>query len=288
MLERNIFDKCMNLHNGIWDKSSAGCHEVRGKKLGIIGYGKIGSQLSVLAEAMGMEVYFYDKIDKLALGNARKCRTLKELLKKCDIISVHVDGDKSNHHFIGDREFGLMKRGVIFINLSRGFVVDLKALARSVKSGKIKGAAVDVFPEEPVNNNDKFQCTLQGLPNVILTPHIGGSSEEAQQDIANYVPEKIINFINSGNSYYSVNFPNIQLPPLEKAHRFIHIHCNEPGILGKMNSVFARHKINIIGQYLKTNELIGYVITDISRKYNPSLISELKHIPGTIKLRVLY
>ena len=288
MLERNIFDKCMNLHNGIWDKSSAGCHEVRGKKLGIIGYGKIGSQLSVLAEDMGMEVYFYDKVDKLALGNAKKCRTLKELLKKCDIISVHVDGDKSNHKFIGEREFGLMKRGVIFINLSRGFVVDLNALAQSVRSGKIKGAAVDVFPDEPVNNSDKFNCILQGLPNVILTPHIGGSTEEAQQDIANYVPEKIINFINTGNSYYSVNFPNIQLPPLEKAHRFIHIHFNEPGILGEMNSVFARHKINIIGQYLKTNELIGYVITDISRKYNPSLISELKHIPGTIKLRVLY
>ncbi|MCX7878483.1 MAG: phosphoglycerate dehydrogenase [Ignavibacteria bacterium] len=288
MLERGIFPKNKKMHDGIWDKSSRGSNEVRGKKLGIIGYGKIGSQLSVLAEDMGMEVYYYDIVEKLAMGNAKKCRSLKELLKKSDIISIHVDGNPANSGLIGKNEFRQMKDGVILINLSRGFVVDIKELAENIKSGKVKGAAIDVFPEEPESNNRKFFSELQEFDNVILTPHIGGSTEEAQEDIANFVPSKIIDFINSGNSFYSVNFPNIQLPSFENAHRFIHIHHNVPGILAKMNSVFAKHKINITGQYLKTDELIGYVITDISRKYNPELIRELKEIPNTIRLRVLY
>lgn len=288
LLMRGIFDKSRNLHNGVWDKSSQGSYEVRGKKLGIIGYGKIGSQLSVLAEDMGMEVYYYDVLEKLALGNARKCHSLKELLKKSDIVTVHVDGSEQNTNMIGEKEFRQMKDGVIFLNLSRGFVVDIDALANSINSGKVRGASVDVFPYEPVSNDEKFVSRLQGLPNVILTPHIGGSTDEAQRDIANFVPRKMIDFINSGNSYYSVNFPNIQLPSFENAHRLIHIHHNTPGILAKINAVFAKNNINIIGQYLKTNELIGYVITDISKKYDPKVINELKGIDHTIKFRILY
>lgn len=288
ILMRGIINKNTNLHKGIWDKSSSNSFEVRGKTLGIIGYGKIGSQLSVLAEDLGMEVYYYDVLEKLALGNAKKCSTLNELLKRSDIITVHVDGSAQNEDLIGEKEFRRMKDGVIFLNLSRGFVVDITVLAENIKSGKVKGAAVDVYPREPDSNDEKFKSELQNLPNVILTPHIGGSTDEAQRNIANFVPGKIIDFINSGNSYYSVNFPNIQLPAFENAHRLIHIHQNVPGILAKINMVFAGHNINIIGQYLKTNEEIGYVITDISKKYDPKLISELREIHHTIKFRVLY
>jgi D-3-phosphoglycerate dehydrogenase len=288
MLMRGIFDKSKNLHKGVWDKSSAGSYEVRGKKLGIIGYGKIGSQLSVLAEDMGMEVYYYDVLEKLALGNARKCHSMKELLKKSDIITVHVDGSEQNTGLIGEKEFRQMKQGVIFLNLSRGFVVDIAELKSNILSGRVKGASIDVFPYEPISNDEKFTSGLEELPNVILTPHIGGSTDEAQRDIANFVPRKIVDFVNSGNSYYSVNFPNIQLPSFQNAHRLIHIHHNVPGILARINSVFAEHNINIIGQYLKTNELIGYVITDISKKYDPKVINELKEIDHTIKFRILY
>lgn len=288
LLMRGIIDKSNSLHKGIWDKSSKDSFEIRGKKLGIIGYGKIGSQLSVLAEDMGMEVYYYDVLEKLALGNARKCHSMKELLKKCDVVTIHVDGSPQNKDLIGEKEFRLMKDGAIFMNLSRGYVVDIDALAKNVKQGKLKGASVDVFPYEPVNNDEKFVSPLQGLNNVILTPHIGGSTDEAQKDIANFVPSKIIDFVNSGSSYYSVNFPNIQLPSFENAHRLIHIHHNVPGILAKINSAFAGHNINIIGQYLKTNEQVGYVITDISKKYDPAVIEELREIDHTIKFRILY
>ncbi|MEO6693066.1 MAG: phosphoglycerate dehydrogenase, partial [Saprospiraceae bacterium] len=287
-LLRKIADKSKMLHQGIWDKSSERSYEVRGKKLGIIGYGKIGSQLSVLAEDLGMDVYYYDIIEKLSLGNAKRCNTLKELLNKADIVTVHVDGRKENVNFISDKEFKMMKDGTIFLNLSRGFIADIKSLAKNILSGKINGAAVDVFPVEPESNNKNFVTELQGLPNVILTPHIGGSTEEAQENIANFVPDKIISFINSGNSFFSVNFPNIQLPALVNAHRLIHIHENVPGILAKINGVLAKRKINIIGQYLKTTDDIGYVITDISKKYNPDVINELKHISHTIRFRVLY
>jgi D-3-phosphoglycerate dehydrogenase len=288
LLMRGIIDKNNKLHSGVWDKSSKNSFEVRGKKLGIIGYGKIGSQLSVLAEDMGMEVYYYDVLEKLAMGNARKCHTMKELLKKCDIITVHVDGSAQNTNMISEQEFRLMKNGVIFLNLSRGSVVNIESLAKNLQTGKVKGASIDVFPYEPVSNDEAFISPLQGVPNVILTPHIGGSTDEAQKDIANFVPAKLIDFINSGNSYYSVNFPNIQLPSFENAHRLIHIHHNVPGILAKINSAFASHNINIIGQYLKTSEQIGYVITDISKKYDDGVIKELKDIDHTIKFRVLY
>ena len=288
LLMRNIFDKSKDLHSGKWNKSAASSYEVRGKKLGIIGYGNIGTQLSILAEDLGMDVYFYDKIDKLALGNTKKCDTLKELLKKCDIITVHIDGDASNENFISEKEFKQMKNGVIFLNLSRGHVVDIKALVKNITSGKINGAAVDVYPEEPLENTNEFKNELQNLPNVILTPHIGGSTEEAQKNIADFVPDKIIDFINSGNSFFSVNFPNLQLPSFEKAHRLIHIHDNVPGILAKINLTLSDHNINIMGQYLKTNETIGYVITDIDKNYKAEVIKELKNIPHTIKFRVLY
>lgn len=288
VLMRNVFDKSNLLHKGIWDKSAAGSFEIRGKKIGIIGYGKIGSQLSVLAEDLGMEVFYYDVIDKLALGNAKKCNTLSELLKRSDVITLHVDGNKNNSDFIGEKEFKQMKNGVIFLNLSRGHVVDLKSLVKNIKSGKIRGASIDVYPEEPSGNDEKFVSELQGLPNVILTPHIGGSTEEAQKNIANFVPKKIIDFINSGNTFYSVNFPEIQLPQFQNAHRLIHIHENMPGILASINNVLASHNINIIGQYLKTNEHVGYVITDISKKYDPQVINDLKKVKHTIKFRVLY
>lgn len=288
ILMRNIFDKSNSLHKGNWDKSAKGSYEIRGKKIGIIGYGKIGSQLSVLAEDLGMEVYYYDVVDKLALGNARKCATLQELLKKSDIVTLHIDGDKRNTNFIGEKEFAQMKNGVIFLNLSRGHVVNIDSLVKHISSGKIRGASIDVFPDEPEGNNSNFVTKLQNLPNVILTPHIGGSTEEAQKNIGNFVPEKIIDFINSGNTFYSVNFPEIQLPALQNAHRLIHIHENVPGILAQINNVLAKHNINITGQYLKTNELIGYVITDISKKYNPDVIHDLKKIPHTIKFRILY
>jgi len=288
ILMRNIIGKSNSLHKGIWDKSAIGSYEIRGKKIGIIGYGKIGSQLSVLAEDLGMEVYYYDVVDKLALGNAKKCNTLAELLKKSDILTLHIDGSKSNTNFIGAKEFRQMKKGVIFLNLSRGHVVDIEALSQNIQSEKIRGASIDVFPEEPGGNDDKFISNLQNLPNVILTPHIGGSTEEAQKNIGNFVPSKIIDFINSGNTFYSVNFPEIQLPEFQNAHRLIHIHENVPGILAQINNVLANHNINIIGQYLKTNELVGYVITDISKKYNPEVINDLKKIPHTIKFRILY
>lgn len=288
ILIRQVYERSNLLHKGEWQKSSQDSYEIRGKKLGIIGYGKIGSQLSVLAESLGMDVYYYDKIDTLALSNATRCKTLTELLRKCDVITLHIDDNPANKNFIGEKEFNRMKDGVIFINMSRGFVVDLKALSKNIKNGKIKGAAVDVFPNEPKSNDEKFKNVLQGLPNVILTPHIGGSTEEAQIDIAKFVPNKIIEFVNKGDSMFSVNFPNIQLPSFKNSHRLIHIHLNEPGILAKINETLAVSKINIIGQYLKTNEHIGYVITDISKDYDNKVIQDLKEIPHTIKFRILY
>lgn len=288
MLARGVFDKSTKLHQGNWDKSSHGSFEIRGKKLGIVGYGNIGSQLSVLAENLGMEVYFYDLTDKLSLGNAHKCKNFEELLKKCDIISVHVDGRKENKHLIDEKEFQLMKEGVLFLNLSRGSVVNIAALSKYLKNGKIRGAAVDVFPDEPKSKEEKFTSQLQNLPNVILTPHIGGSTVEAQENIAEFVSCKIIDFINSGSTYMSVNTPNIQLPKQGRVHRLLHFHRNVPNILAQINKVLGENKINIEAQYLKTNEDIGYVITDVDKKYNQKVIGELKKIPNTIRFRVLY
>ncbi|WP_045463841.1 phosphoglycerate dehydrogenase [Sporocytophaga myxococcoides] len=288
MLYRNTIEKSNKMHQGKWDKSAKNSYEIRGKKLGIVGYGNIGSQLSVLAESMGMEVYYYDIVEKLQLGNAKKCSSLNELLSLADVISLHVDGRASNKNLIGKKEFDLMKEGVIFLNLSRGHVVDVPVLAENLKSGKILGASVDVFPYEPKNNNEEFINELRGLPNVILTPHIGGSTEEAQFNIASFVPNRILDYINTGNTFQSVNFPNIQLPELNNAHRLIHLHENVPGILAQINNVLAKHNINILGQYLKTNETVGYVITDINKEYDKQVIQELKAINNTIKFRILY
>lgn len=288
MLMRNVVNKNNKLHANSWDKSANSSFEIRGKKLGIIGYGNIGSQLSVLAESLGMQVYYYDLVEKLQLGNAQKCNTLEELLKIADIVTLHVDGRNANANIIGKHEFELMKNNVIFLNLSRGHIVDITELAKNLKNGKILGAAVDVFPYEPQSNSEKFENELCGINNVILTPHIGGSTEEAQLNIGEFVARRIISYVNTGDSIQSINVPNIQLPELGNAHRLIHLHQNVPGILAKINTILANHNINVVGQYLKTNENIGYVITDIATQYNKNLIDELHKIEHTIKLRILY
>ncbi|TXE11369.1 phosphoglycerate dehydrogenase [Algoriphagus aquimarinus] len=287
-LMRNFVDKTTSMHESKWDKSATGSFEIRGKKLGIVGYGNIGAQLSVLAENMGLNVFYYDVIEKLALGNATKVNSLDELMSTCDIISLHVDGRKENENVINREKIELMKPGSYLVNLSRGHVVEIPAVRDAILSGRLAGCAFDVFPEEPKNNKEPFVSELIGLPNTILTPHIGGSTLEAQENIARFVPGKIMEYINTGNTYNSVNFPNIQLPFLQNAHRLIHIHMNEPGVLAKINQILANFEINIVGQYLKTNEKIGYVITDIDKAYSNEAIDALKHIPGTIRFRVLY
>lgn len=288
MLMRNIFPFSNKMHEGVWNKSAKGSHEIRGKKLGIIGYGNIGAQLSVLAESMGLDVYYYDIVEKLALGNATRCHTLEDVLKISDIITLHVDGRPENRNVFTAEVFDQMKDGAIFMNLSRGFVVDVPALVERLKNGKIKGASVDVFPQEPKTNKDPFISELIGAPNVILTPHIGGSTLEAQENIAEFVPSHLINFIDKGDTFGSVNFPNLKLPEQQNAHRLIHVHENVSGILAKINQTFAKHEVNILGQYLKTNEKIGYVITDIDKVYKKGLTEELRNIEHTIKFRILY
>ncbi|MDN5214172.1 phosphoglycerate dehydrogenase [Fulvivirgaceae bacterium BMA12] len=288
LLMRNLPDKMTVMHQGKWDKSASGSYEIRGKKIGIIGYGNIGSQLSVLAENMGMDVYYYDLVDRLTLGNATKCNSLEELLSIADVISLHVDGRKENHSFIGKKQFEQMKDGVIFLNLSRGKVVDIKALRENILSGKVRGTAIDVFPEEPKSNQEELNTELRGLPNTLLTPHIGGSTLEAQINIAHFVPAQIMDYINTGSTTNSVNFPNVRLPEFKNAHRLMHIHHNMPGILAKINNILAEFNTNIVGQYLKTNETVGYVITDVDKAYNKDAIKKLKAIEGTIWFRVLY
>ncbi|MGB0895964.1 MAG: phosphoglycerate dehydrogenase [Flavobacteriaceae bacterium] len=287
MLMRSVFARSTELHNGQWNKTAKGSREVRGKKLGIIGYGNIGKQLSVLAESMGMQVYYYDIEDRLALGNAKKCHTLEELLAISDAISLHIDDNANNKNFIGASEIAHMKDGAVFVNLSRGFVVDLPALKVALESGKISGAAVDVFPVEPRANGD-FATELQNVSNVILTPHVGGSTEEAQRDIADFVPNKIMGYINSGNTVDAVNFPNIRLPRQDNSHRFLHIHANVPGIMANINKVLAKYDLNLTGQYLATDASVGYVIVDVDKEYNNEVLQALKDIEHTIKFRVLY
>jgi D-3-phosphoglycerate dehydrogenase len=287
VLARRIPEKNPKMHAGEWDKSANGSFEIRGKTLGIVGYGNIGSQLSVVAEAVGMKVVYYDVAEKLQLGNAVKCRTLEELLAQSDVVTLHIDGRQENTNYIGEKELALMKPGALFLNNARGHVVDVPALAAALRSGHLGGAAVDVFPYEPKTNSESFENELRGLPNVLLTPHIGGSTAEAQRNIAEFVPERIMQYINTGNTQQSVNFPNIQLPT-QQAHRLIHIHANVPGVLAKINNVLAAHHVNILGQYLKTNEHIGYVITDIDRQYDQEVIQALRAVEHTIKFRVLY
>jgi D-3-phosphoglycerate dehydrogenase len=271
----------------VWDKSATGAHEIRGRRIGIIGYGNIGAQLSVIAEALGMSVSYFDTSDKLALGNARRCGTLDELLSTSDIVTLHVDGRSTNADMFGEEQFALMKQGSLFLNLSRGFVVDHTSLRQHLESGHIAGAAVDVFPEEPKAQGDEFVSVLRDLPNVILTPHIGGSTEEAQQDIGRYVAGKLRDYVVDGATTMSVNLPHLVLPARPHSHRIVHLHQNVPGVLATINGVLAENKVNIEGQLLGTRGELGYVITDIAVDYPSGVPDELSSMPETVRLRVL-
>lgn len=286
-LLRCSFDRSMEMHQGKWNKKSANSHEVRGKLLGIVGYGNIGSQLSVLAEAVGMNVIYYDLIDRLSHGNARSCRSLNDLLKEADIVSLHIDGGKGNEQLIGEKQFNLMKKGALFLNLSRGSLVDIEALVKAIKGGKLAGAAIDAFPSEPKTSPADFKTPLQGLPNVILTPHLGGSTEEAQRTIARYVPRLLMEYMHTGSTFGSVNLPNVRLSPIEDAHRMLHIHHNVPGMLAAVNRSLANNGCNVLAQHLKTNEELGYVISDIDKTYKKGVVEELANIEHTVKLRIL-
>lgn len=288
LLIRNLPDKIRAMHQGQWQKSAEYSHELRGKKLGIVGYGNIGSQLSVLGEAMGLDVYYYDLEDKMPLGNATRTSSMEELFKTVDIVSVHVDGRPSNKELIGEEELSWLHDEAVFLNLARGKVVDTQALREAIDSKRILGAGIDVYPEEPKTNDEPFENVMAGARNTILTPHIGGSTMEAQEHIGNFVPHKIMDFINAGNTSGSVNLPNLKLPGFEDSHRFLHIHANKPNIMANINNILARYDINIDGQYLQTNETVGYVITDIDTDYNKKIIDELKNVEGTIRFRVLY
>ena len=288
VLMRDVADKSAAMHQGQWNKSAIGSRELRGKTLGIVGYGAIGSQLSVLAESLGMRVIFHDLSERLALGNARRMRSLDALLAEADVVSLHVDGRKDNADVIGAAQFAKMKPGVLFLNLSRGHVVDVDALAEAVKSGRIAGAAVDVFPEEPRTNADPFDSPLRGLKNVILSPHIGGSTEEAQEAIAEFAAERLLGYLNRGDTTFCVNLPNVQLAEVSRAHRLLHIHKNQPGVLAELNRALSAAGLNILGQHLKTDEQTGYVITDVDRDYDPEVLKVLRDLPGTLRFRMLH
>ena len=286
-MARRLPEKNTQMHAGTWDKSATGSHEVRGRRLGIVGYGNIGSQLSVLAENLGMSVYFYDVADKLAIGNARRCSTLQALLASVDAVTLHVDGRAGNRGFFGAAEFAAMQPRSLVLNLSRGFVVDHAALRRNIESGHIAGAAIDVFPAEPKGRGDEFVSELRGLPNVILTPHIGGSTEEAQQDIGEFVAGKLADYMASGATSLSVNLPGVTLPVTSGTHRLVHLHQNVPGVLASINRVLADHGVNVEGQLLRTKDDVGYVLTDIGSEYSEAALAELRAMPVTISLRTL-
>jgi D-3-phosphoglycerate dehydrogenase len=288
MLIRRIPDKNTAAHKGFWQKDASGSHELRGKTLGIIGYGNIGSQVSVLAEALGMKVLFYDVETKLPLGNATDARSLKELLNKSDIVTLHVPETSETRNLLNRNNLKFCKKGAIVINYARGEVIDLAALRKALESGQIGGAAVDVFPVEPEKNGDRFESPLQNIPNVLLTPHIGGSTEEAQQNIGEDVSGKLLNYLEKGVSLGSHTVPALSLPAQEGAHRILHIHDNVPGVLSEINSRLSQHKINILGQYLKTNDRIGYVVVDVDKQLSNKASQLLKEVPNTIKVRLLY
>jgi D-3-phosphoglycerate dehydrogenase len=288
MLIRKISDKNIAAHKGIWLKDAKGSFELRGKTLGIVGYGNIGSQVSVLAESLGMNVVYYDIVKKLPHGNVKPVRSLKELLKAANIVTLHVPSDETTRNMINAQTLALMQKGSFLINHARGDVVDLNALGRFIEKGTISGAAIDVFPHEPEKNGDKFRCALKNLPNVILTPHIGGSTEEAQANIGFDVAEKLISYTELGTSIGSLTVPPMLLPPQAGTHRILHIHENIPGVLGEINSRLSKRKINILGQYLKTNDEIGYVILDVDTKLSTEAFEILKDVKGTIKTRLVY
>ena len=286
-LTRRLTERDRALHSGIWDKSAEGAHEVRGRTLGIVGYGNIGSQLSVLAESLGMSVVFYDSSEKLSLGNARRLDSLDELLDAADVVTLHVDGRAGNAGLFGAPQFARMKPAALFLNLSRGFVVDYTALREAISSGHVGGAAVDVFPIEPKNRGDHFDSELRGLPNVILTPHVGGSTEEAQRDIGQFVSGKLRDYVNTGSTTLSVNLPNLVLDQHTGYHRLAHLHHNTPGVLAAVNRTFAEHGVNIEGQLLATRGEVGYVVTDVSAEIDQVVIKQMQEMEQTIRLRLL-
>jgi len=290
MLFRRIFPRSVSAHEGGWDKSANGSIEVRGKTLGIIGYGNIGSQLSTLAEAMGMRVIYFDVMDKLRHGNTEPVESLNELLRVADVVSLHVPENASTFNMMGAEQFAQMKKGAYFINNARGTVVDLDALAVALKSGHLAGAAVDVFPVEPASNSEKFVTPIQGLPNVIITPHIGGSTEEAQERIGAEVARKLVEYSDSGSTVGAVNFPQVQLPSRAQGTRFIHVHKNVPGVMNRLNQVFSRHGVNIAAQYLQTEGDLGYVVMEADGMGGDAeaVLEEMKAVEGTIRARLLY
>ena len=288
MLIRRIPDKNRAAHEGVWMKDSKGSYELRGKTLGIVGYGNIGSQVSVLAEALGMKVIFYDVETKLPLGNAEDAKSLKELLKKADVVTLHVPETPQTKNLINKNNLKYFKKGSILINYARGEVVELEALKNALLEGQISGAAIDVYPWEPEKNGDKFQTPLQNIPNVILTPHIGGSTEEAQENIGEDVSQKLFNFLEKGITNGSHTVPALSLPPQEGSHRILHIHNNVPGVLSEINTQLSKNNINILAQYLKTNDEIGYVVLDVDKRISGQAFQLLKEVKHTIKVRLLY
>lgn len=288
MLIRRIPDKNMAAHQGKWMKDSKGSYELRGKTLGIVGYGNIGTQVSVLAEAMGMKVLFHDVVTKLPLGNAVACSSLEELVKKSDIITLHVPELPTTKNMINKQVIGQFKQGSILINYARGEVVDLDALSEAINEKRISGAAIDVYPVEPEKNGDTFTTPLQGLPNVILTPHIGGSTEEAQYSIGEDVSNKLYQYLEKGVTEGSHTVPPLSVPPIEGTHRILHIHKNIPGVLSAINTELSDNNINVLGQYLKTNDEVGYVVLDLDKKLSKKAVEILKEVKGTMKVRLLY
>ncbi|WP_227369196.1 phosphoglycerate dehydrogenase [Halomonas sp. M20] len=288
MLLRGIPEKSARAHQGGWLKSAKNSHEARGKTLGIIGYGNIGAQLSVLAESVGLEVIYYDAVTKLAMGNARQVGSLQELLARADVVTLHVPDLPSTRWMIGKEQIALMKQGGILINASRGSVVDIEALAEALKSGKLLGAAIDVFPVEPKGNSEEFVSPLRGLENVILTPHVGGSTLEAQENIGVEVAEKLVTYSDNGTTITSVNFPEVSLPAHPNKHRLLHIHDNVPGVLSEINRVLSEDEINIAAQYLQTNDKVGYVVIDVDKAYGDKALQALKQVEHTLRIRTLY
>ncbi|HRH77482.1 MAG TPA: phosphoglycerate dehydrogenase [Cellvibrionaceae bacterium] len=288
LLLRDVPRKNALCHRGVWDKSATGSYEIRGKTLGIIGYGAIGSQVSVLAEGLGMKVVFFDVISKLPMGNAHQAASLEALLSQADIVSLHVPELDSTKNMIGTAQLEHMKPGAILLNASRGTVVDIDALAQAIASKHLSGAAIDVFPVEPKGNDEEFITPLRAFDNVILTPHIGGSTMEAQENIGLEVADKLIKYSDNGTTTSSVNFPEVALPQQANVHRLLHVHQNVPGVLTAINQVFSQYNINIVGQYLQTKESMGYVVMDINTSYSEEALEQLRKMPGTVRVRVLF
>lgn len=292
LLLRGVPEKNMKMHRGIWNKSASNSFEIRGKKLGIVGYGNIGTQVSVLAESLGMQVYFYDPVSRLPMGNARAAGSLSELLAMSDVVTLHVPETTSTEQLMNKERIRQMKPGSILINASRGRVIDIDALAAALDDGHILGAAIDVFPVEPKSNDDEFVSPLRDdhnqISNILLTPHVGGSTVEAQENIGVEVANKLVTYSDNGSTVAAVNFPAVNLPEHADSHRLLHIHENKPGVLSEINRIFSEKSINILGQYLQTNDQIGYVVVEVNEEYSAIALEQLRGIPGTIRTRILY